>query len=210
MEQKNRIRNIALDMGGVVIDYDSMLVIRHFVRDEAMAEKINTALFCSYEWCLLDMGVIPEEDAFREMAARYFTTKEEERLAKLCFDNWHLYNMFPKPGMAELISELKQKGCRIYLFSNASIRMCSCYKDALPEWRDFDGILYSAETGYIKPQKEFYEAGFRRFGIDPAESFFVDDMQRNVDGAAALGMKGYCFSDGDVEKLRKKLLEIIR
>lgn len=39
----------------------------------------------------------------------------------------------------------------------------------------------------------------------PEESYFIDDLQLNIDGAAACGMKGYCFADGNVEKLQKAL-----
>lgn len=32
---------------------------------------------------------------------------------------------------------------------------------------------------------------------------FIDDQPLNIEGGRACGMDGYCFDDGDVEKLRK-------
>ena len=75
-----------------------------------------------------------------------------------------------------------------------------CYQELLPEVDSFDGILFSAEEKLLKPQKEIYERLFEKFNIKPEESYFIDDLQLNIDGAAACGMKGYCFADGNVEK----------
>ena len=74
-----------------------------------------------------------------------------------------------------------------------------------PEVDSFDGILFSAEEKLLKPQKEIYERLFEKFNIKPEECYFIDDLQLNIDGAAACGMKGYCFADGNVEKLQKAL-----
>ena len=65
--------------------------------------------------------------------------------------------------------------------------------------------LFSAEVKCMKPQKEMYGHLFTRFNIRPEESFFIDDWDLNIEGAEACGMKGYCFADGDIEKLRRVL-----
>ena len=52
------IKNIVFDMGNVLVDYRGDLVCRHFIKDEEAVKKINTAVFLSPEWVLLDMGVI--------------------------------------------------------------------------------------------------------------------------------------------------------
>ena len=57
----------------------------------------------------------------------------------------------------------------------------------------------------MKPQKEMYGHLFERFGLKPEECFFIDDLSHNIEGARAVGMYGYCFADGDVEKLKKRL-----
>ena len=62
----------------------------------------------------------------------------------------------------------------------------------------------------MKPQKEMYEHFYERFGLDPQECFFIDDLQDNIDGAKATGMDGYCFVDGDLEKLKTCLKRFYR
>ena len=113
--------------------------------------------------------------------------------------------MTARPEMGDLIRDLKAKGYGIYLCSNASVRLLTCYKKVLPSIDCFDGILFSAEVLCMKPQKEMYGHFFDRFGLKPEECYFIDDLQNNIEGAKACGMDGYCFADGDVGKLKETL-----
>lgn len=201
------IRNVVFDMGNVLVFYDSRRASRRFSKDEAEQEAVNTSVFVSPEWLMLDMGVISEEEALRRMQARLPKGHAREA-AKLCLEHWHEYCMWPVPGMEELVRALKEQGFKLYLCSNASLRMLDCYLDVIPGIRLFDGVLFSAEVKCVKPQKEMYLHLFERFGLRPEECFFVDDMPLNIEGAGASGMDGYCFADGDVEKLGKALMEV--
>lgn len=196
------IKNIVFDMGNVLVYYDSMRVVREFVRDEGLRQSVNTSVFVSPEWLMLDMGVIPEEEALRRMQGRLKDEREKEG-ARLCLEHWHEYCMWPVPGMEKMVTYLKDSGYGLYLCSNASLRMLSCYEDVIPGIGLFDGVLFSAEVKCMKPQKEMYRHLFDRFGLKPEECFFVDDQPLNIEGARACGMDGYCFDDGDVERLGK-------
>ena len=79
------------------------------------------------------------------------------------------------------------------------------FEKEIPRIEYSDGVLVSAEEKMLKPEPEIFRRLFEKFSILPEESFFIDDIQANIDGAAACGMKGYCFADGDVEKLREYL-----
>lgn len=204
------IKNIVFDMGKVLVNYEADRVCRAFMEDSEDRKKVCTAVFVSPEWILLDLGVITEETAIARMTARL----PEERLkayARQCLAHWHEYNMWPIEGMGELVKLLKDRGFGIYLCSNASLRLLSCYKEVIPAIEYFDGVLFSADVRYLKPQKDIYLSLFDRFDLKPEECFFIDDMQENINGAADCGMDGYCFSDGDVERLTgflKDLLDI--
>ena len=64
------IKNIVFDMGKVLTDYDGSWVCRHYVKDEADAARIQSALFTSPEWVLLDMGVITDREAMEKVLPR--------------------------------------------------------------------------------------------------------------------------------------------
>jgi putative hydrolase of the HAD superfamily len=201
------IRNLVFDMGNVLVFYDSFRVVRHFVKDEEQARSVNTSVFVSPEWLMLDMGVMAEDEALRRMQGRLKTDNEKEA-ARLCLEHWHEYCMWPVPGMEELVTGLKRDGYGLYLCSNASLRMLKCYEDVIPGIRLFDGVLFSAEVKCMKPQKEMYRHLFDRFGLRPEECFFVDDQPLNIEGGRACGMDGYCFADGEAETLKKVIARL--
>ncbi len=197
------IKNIVFDMGNVLVAYDGRKVCKHYIKNKKDRKRVFTAIFQSPEWVYLDMGMIPEEQAVDQMCARL--PKRLHEAARLCMRDWHLYNMKPIKAMIPVIQDLKARGFKLYICSNASLRLPMCYQELLPEVDSFDGILFSAEEKLLKPQKEIYERLFEKFNIKPEECYFIDDLQLNIDGAAACGMKGYCFADRNVEKLQKAL-----
>ena len=201
------IKNIVFDMGKVLVDYVADASCRHFMTDEAQIREVCTSVFISPEWVLLDMGVIGEEEALERMLSRLSTDHAKERAA-LCFWHWHEYNMWPMEGMGELVTALKERGLKIYLCSNASIRLLTCYKEVIPAIHLFDGVLFSAEVRCMKPQKEIYERLFTRFSLKPEECYFIDDQRLNIESAARCGMEGYVY-DGDRKKLIVKLSQVL-
>lgn len=200
------IRNIVFDMGKVLVGYDPMRVCRQHIEDPQDREQVCAAVFASPEWVQLDAGALPEEQAVKQMCSRV-----PERLwesVRLCMRDWDQYNMWQAPGMEDLVREMKRRGFGIYLCSNASERLLTCWQRVIPAADCFDGMLFSAEVKCIKPQKEIYHHLFERFHLNPEECFFIDDLQANIEGGRACGMDGYCFADGDIEKLKAALAEL--
>ena len=56
--------------------------------------------------------------------------------------------------------------------------------------------------GCIKPSREIFERVLSECGILADETLFVDDSEKNIKGAEAVGIHGYLF-DGDPTKLQK-------
>ncbi|WP_240689983.1 HAD-IA family hydrolase [Brevibacterium sp. S111] len=52
----------------------------------------------------------------------------------------------------------------------------------------FDPILYSHETGLLKPEPEAYENALERMGAEPQDVLFIDDHDICAEGARAVGM----------------------
>ncbi len=200
------IKNFVFDMGRVLLEYDPVRVCYQYTSDEADVEAIRRALFASSEWIFMDKGVITEEEAMKVVRDRLPDTRLKD-MADACMAHWHEYNIWPKAGMEEVVRNLKEAGYHLYICSNASTRL-RIYQNRIPGIEYFDGVLVSAEEKMLKPEPEIYRRLFEKFSIDPAESFFIDDIQENIDGGRLQGMDGYCFADGDVTKLRAKLKEI--
>ena len=61
----------------------------------------------------------------------------------------------------------------------------------------FGDIVVSGEVGLRKPDTAIYRLALDRFGLDPSNVLFVDDLAGNVEAAAALGMTGHHFQDAE-------------
>jgi 2-haloacid dehalogenase len=57
----------------------------------------------------------------------------------------------------------------------------------------------------IKPDEKIYRILLERYDLDPARTFYTDDVRHNVDGARAVGIDAELFVGADT--LRRQLRE---
>ena len=57
----------------------------------------------------------------------------------------------------------------------------------------FDVVLSGEEFKESKPNPEIYQHLLNKFGLEPSECVFLDDMPYNIQGAKAVGMHGIQF-----------------
>lgn len=194
------IRNIVFDMGRVMIDYEVRVFYERFGIEQSDRRLLTEEIFTSIEWIQMDRGLLDEEDAL-EIWRRRLPKRLHEQMRKmvLCWNE----PIMPIEGMAQLVKELKENGYNIYLLSNATRRQHEYWPD-IPGNEYFDDTLISADVKLVKPQPEIFEAAYRKFGIQPEESLFVDDNQANAEASCLTGMKAFVFRK-DVMALRNWL-----
>ncbi|MCW2679838.1 MAG: hypothetical protein JWM62_1239 [Frankiales bacterium] len=87
-------------------------------------------------------------------------------------------------AMERAVRDARAAGLRSGLLSNAG-------GPARPEWAElFDAVVLSGVAGVGKPDPAAYRLVAQRLGVAPERCLFVDDLRRNVLGAAAAGMTG--------------------
>jgi epoxide hydrolase-like predicted phosphatase len=57
----------------------------------------------------------------------------------------------------------------------------------------FDQIVLSAEVKICKPDQRIYQIALESLQVLPEEAVFIDDFQRNIEGAQAVGMHAIRF-----------------
>lgn len=196
------IKNIIFDMGGVLIDYNPEKTL-YGMFDKETADILLREIFRNKIWSDKDRGIIfPDE--IMEQKRNSIPAEIFDKVSGMV-DNFYPY-MPPFEKMVPFIEMLKEKGFGIYLLSNASSDFHERRKD-IPALSLFDGVLISADYKLIKPEKEIYLALYEKFSLKPEECFFIDDVQANIDGAKATGMDGHCYFHGDIEILKKDMIE---
>ena len=87
-------------------------------------------------------------------------------------------------AMEQVVRRVRAAGMRTALLSNAG----GCGR---PEWPDlFDVVVLSGLAGVAKPDAAAFLLVADRLDVAPERCVFVDDLRRNVLGAAATGMTG--------------------
>ena len=57
----------------------------------------------------------------------------------------------------------------------------------------FDDMVISAEVGLVKPDARIFLLATEQLEVDANQAVFVDDMQRNIEGAKSVGLIGIHF-----------------
>ena len=105
-----------------------------------------------------------------------------------------------------LIKLLKEKGYKIYIFSDNNIGVYK-YLKSLDKFSDIDGWVISCEYHLVKEDKRFFEALFNTYNLNPSECFFIDNLEENIKMSKSLGMDGHVldYENYGIEKLVEDL-----
>lgn len=192
------ITTFIFDMGGVLTGRSMREYIHFFAKDEA-EEKICFQIVGSDVWKEMDKG-LDIDTAMRLLEAQI--GDEYDKLIESFVLGFRM-GEDPNPEMEALISQLKNRGFKLYLMSNISF----LYKRFFPYINSIsymEDIWVSCEKGLVKPQKEAYLDMLHTFGLKPEECFFVDDSEANINAARECGMEGFIYR-GSVAELRETL-----
>lgn len=194
------IKNIVLDMGNVLLNFDPEAVLNKFCSSDDEKKVIRKELFNGPEWLMGDRGDIKDSDRFDLVKVRV-PEKYHEAL-KNCAFKWD-FCMDPLPGAREFCKAAKEMGYGIYVLSNASDLFYKYFPNLLP-LDFFDGIFVSSDYLMLKPDEKIYRTFLEKYGLKADECLFIDDREENVIGAKAVGFNGFVFS-GDYGKIMELL-----
>ncbi|MBP5491432.1 MAG: HAD family phosphatase [Clostridiales bacterium] len=194
------IKNVVLDMGNVLLDYNPDFSLNRFCSSEEEKEIIRKELFLGAEWLMADRGEIKDEDRFDLVKGRV-PEKYHEAL-KNCCDYW-TDCMVPLEGAREFCEKVKASGHGIYILSNASNSFYKYFPKFLP-LDFFTGVFVSSNYLLLKPEVAIYKKFLEEYGLDGKDCLFVDDRMDNVQGAREAGMNTLQFK-GDYEEVIRRL-----
>ena len=124
---------------------------------------------------------------------------------------WHILTGI-SPYKVEMLKRLSES-YDLYLLSNNNPvclpRAKAIFEGAgIPLEKIFRKCFYSFEMKALKPSETFYKAVVREIGIPAEQMFFIDDSQKNVDGAIAAGLPAVYYEPGtDLDALINNVLE---
>lgn len=189
------IKNIAFDLGGVVIALSYENAIRTF--EEIGLPDARQHLDAFHQHGIfgdLESGRVTEEEFRTELSriiGRELTTDE-------CFYAWHGYVESVPQRNLDMLLRLRQQGYKVCLLSNTNPFMmqwaCSPAFDGGHHPIDyyFDRLYLSYECRVMKPSPDIFHQMLSGQQSTAEETLFIDDSPANCAAAEALGIRTLC------------------
>lgn len=183
------IKNLLFDLGGVIMDIRRLNCVASFERlgmkdaDSFLGEYSQKGPFLQLEEGLIN------ETQFRDAVREYIDGEVTDEQIDKAFCDFLVG--IPAYRLEQLRQLKKQYG--IYMLSNTNpimwhSRIAEEFRQEGMEREDyFDGIVTSFEARSIKPDAKIFHTVVEKLGIKPEETLFLDDSQKNLDAASALG-----------------------
>ncbi len=96
--------------------------------------------------------------------------------------------------VSTLVTQIK-KTCKLGLISNTNAIHVAHLLKTYPIMQVFDHLWLSNEVGVRKPDPAIYKMAISKFGVEPSETVFIDDLSANIDSANAVGMNGIHYQN---------------
>ena len=141
------------------------------------------------DWAQFDLGNAEPEELAQRIARRTGLAEGEvmdviDGLAP---------HMHIKQDTVQLIHDLKAHGHRLVYLSNMPHGLSHWIEDDHPFADWFEDGIFSARVGLMKPDPAIFRLTVERLGVRDASPVFIDDVQKNIDAACALGWRGVRF-----------------
>lgn len=185
------IRHIVFDIGRVLIHYDPDLPFSRLIPD-AEERRWFFENVCTHDWNIEQDRGRSWEDAEAEAIARHPDHAENIRNFRR---HWHEMLPYHYEDSVALMEGLIDAGHDVTMLTNWAP---DTFREARGRWPFLEkprGVTVSGEVKLIKPDRRIYELHAQTFGLDAAASLFIDDSQKNVDGAKSAGWQAVLFTD---------------
>jgi HAD superfamily hydrolase (TIGR01509 family) len=199
-----KIKTIIFDLGNVLIDIDLSRTIEGFKKlgverfENLYTFKKQTRTFSDYE-----TGKISTAE-FRNLLRPFLKINVSDNE----IDNaWMAMLTYLPKERVHLLEKLKPR-YKLYLLSNTNeMHVAHFEKEADKVFgknifaRLFEKTYYSNEVHLRKPDVEIFQYVIKDAHLNPSETLFIDDSEKNIEGARKAGLYGYCLAGKSILSL---------
>jgi len=168
-----------IDIGNVLLAFDYQVVFDEVLGEHKDDQQAQAKLLSIRD--AFECGHCDSRQAHAKLQQMFGYSGSFERFAA----SWQ--GIFtPLHAMWDAVYQLKRAGVKLVLFSNINPLHVEDFP-RYPVFSQFDDKVYSYLSGAMKPALPMYVEAIERVGLQPASTLYIDDMQANLDTAAALG-----------------------
>jgi putative hydrolase of the HAD superfamily len=96
----------------------------------------------------------------------------------------------PNEPVVDAVRAVRDAGGKTAVVTNNVRELSDTWRPVLPLDELFDTVVDSCEVGLRKPNPEIYRLACERLGVAPARAVLLDDIESNLRGAEAAGLRG--------------------
>jgi len=194
------LKNIILDLGGVLLDIDYYKTEKAFI---ALGFTQFKEMYNQYQsdvvFSQLEKGTISNEDFYN-----YLIKVAEGSISREQIDNaWNAMLLNFREESLSFLTQLNEK-YKVYLLSNTNAIHLHAFshifkkqtgKKSLDDF--FTKAYYSHYVGLRKPDEDIFEFVLNDAGILAEESLFIDDSFNNINTAKNMGFVTHLLLPGE-------------
>lgn len=193
------IKNIIFDLGKVLLNLDFNASIKAFQKLGLSADVLdNKQAYSDPVFYELEVGSVSPGE-FCNSVRIVLNNPNATNLQ--IEDAWYAMILDIPSKRVKKVLELRQK-FQVYLFSNTNQihikRLHAAFK--AEHGIDFPSLFvtdfYSHGIHARKPDLDSYQKVIELSGVNPKETLFVDDLEKNIDGAKKAGLQTFWLKDG--------------
>ncbi len=177
--------NIVFDLGGVVVRWEPETLIAEVFDDLEVRRVVHSGFVGHPDWVELDRGTLTPEDA---------VVRASERTGLSCSELSHFLErvpsrLIPITDTVELLYRLKAQGHSLYCLSNMHFASIEYLERVYDFFEVFTGKVISCRLNLCKPEPKIYSHLLETYGLDAADTVFIDDVEVNLTTARYMGIQ---------------------
>jgi FMN phosphatase YigB (HAD superfamily) len=188
------IRNIVLDLGGVILELDVNKSIELLKELGLHGEENLDIIFSKYPFFLkFETGRISPDEFIDALSTQLGDHTPKEKI----IEAWNAMILGFQPDTLKLLSGLS-KEYRMFLLSNTNALHEVYYNDILHMKHGitnltdiFEKVYYSHDVNMRKPDHEIFQHVLVDSQLNAGETLYIDDTEVHVKAAGELGMHAY-------------------
>lgn len=198
------INTIIFDIGNVLAQFAWEEYLIESGYDKEVIQKIANATVYHQLWKEIDRSVDFGTELVEQFASHDSSVSDE---ITDFLEHSHLV-VKEYDYSIDLIHRLKANGYKVYLLSNYGGRNFKYARENFTFLKHADGSLISYEVGFVKPEREIYDAMISKYHIIPEEAVFLDDSEVNIIAAASIGFHTIHFKTLEMALIEMRKLNI--
>ena len=197
----NNIKAILWDYGNVLVGWSPRHFYSHIIEDRQKLEYFLERV-CPMSWHLLHDQGRPMHETIRLRQAEFPEFANEIAMWKS-----HFGDMITGPitKNVQIVQKLHSASIAQYVLTNMPSEVVDICFEPYGLRQYFNDIIVSGDEKCAKPDTKVYEIALGRMGLkNPANVFFIDDSEANINAARLLGFQTHWFKNAiDLQSILK-------